>query len=899
MKKIFFISILFMVLLAFGVSAKVNVNYNFLDIQTTYSLNNVDTLAYPCLDAGCNGVMLNKPLQGVGNSGSSSNTIITYPTNLVTRYGYAVFYFRSGYVPEESKADWRGDGNTRYSIAFDKIYSCKSNITEFDVDADDNGDVLIDSSIISAFSRANKIVGYIPPAYRSYYSSVVNTNVTVYDENNTAVYNSTRTDSIFMDDSVDFRSSMNLESGNYTAVIKTYVADDKCASSLTRERQVEFEIPAAQIPALNVTLTADPIFGTEPLNVTLNCSVQGGVIPYNYSFFDDGILFFSRETDDNSVSLNRTFAAGNHTVLCFVEDSDGRNDSDSVIINVTAQHVPECRDGIDNDNDNHTDYPADPGCENADDDNETDILILPECSDLMDNDGDGFIDFPADPGCINATDDNESDHPHVCENHFNITSVLMNGDNITEWHTYHVNNLDVLNGYIPFDYNITNTGSSRINQSSYATTLTNDAEGSLSYITSLLPDFEPYSSFIEEDNRTLPDDLVNGTYNMTVAVIGNDAYGCEQYDEFRFFLVVNTSSNTTYECSDGIDNDGDGYIDYPADLGCTNETDDDETDPAINYPPVVELLFPPDNTTYTIGQAVFIYNVSDDYTNLLECTLYSNITGTFAPMETQFTLNHGIGFFDQSNIPDGTYIWNVECDDGMLSAFAPRNWTFTINTTGYTDIPADVNITATPQTGNSPLGVQFNSSVRGNPIITYSWNFGDGATSTMPNPYHTYNNAGNYMATLTITDADGDTASDSVIITVTSPAGDGDSDGDDDEDDDHDVEYDLYIGRINIFSDIAKNYGEGYVKAGQELYVDTNFENLGSRNLDDINYRVAILDLGIMNSVKFDLDSGDHSTERVVLDIPADVEPGDYDVQITASNQQIRRVKYRFVTVLE
>jgi hypothetical protein len=37
-----------------------------------------------------------------------------------------------------------------------------------------------------------------------------------------------------------------------------------------------------------------------------------------------------------------------------------------------------------------------------------------------------------------------------------------------------------------------------------------------------------------------------------------------------------TPSPPPPQCSDGIDNDGDGYIDYPADPGCTDSNDDDE-----------------------------------------------------------------------------------------------------------------------------------------------------------------------------------------------------------------------------------------------------------------------------------------------------------------------------------
>jgi hypothetical protein len=38
------------------------------------------------------------------------------------------------------------------------------------------------------------------------------------------------------------------------------------------------------------------------------------------------------------------------------------------------------------------------------------------------------------------------------------------------------------------------------------------------------------------------------------------------------------TGNLTYQCNDGIDNDGDGLIDYPLDPGCDNNLDDDERD---------------------------------------------------------------------------------------------------------------------------------------------------------------------------------------------------------------------------------------------------------------------------------------------------------------------------------
>jgi hypothetical protein len=71
--------------------------------------------------------------------------------------------------------------------------------------------------------------------------------------------------------------------------------------------------------------------------------------------------------------------------------------------------VPQCRDGADNDGDGLIDHPADPGCSNPDDNNETNNAPVPQCRDGADNDGDGDIDYPGDPGCSNADDDDETD----------------------------------------------------------------------------------------------------------------------------------------------------------------------------------------------------------------------------------------------------------------------------------------------------------------------------------------------------------------------------------------------------------------------------------------------------------------------------------------------------------
>ncbi|WP_410671626.1 PQQ-dependent sugar dehydrogenase [Amycolatopsis sp. cmx-4-68] len=70
--------------------------------------------------------------------------------------------------------------------------------------------------------------------------------------------------------------------------------------------------------------------------------------------------------------------------------------------------------------------------------------------------------------------------------------------------------------------------------------------------------------------------------------------------------------------------------------------------------------------------------------------------------------------------------------------------------------------------GPAPLTVNFSSAGSADPggsALSYSWNFGDGSTSTAANPSHTYA-AGNYTAVLTVTNSAGATGTASVTITA-------------------------------------------------------------------------------------------------------------------------------------
>ena len=79
---------------------------------------------------------------------------------------------------------------------------------------------------------------------------------------------------------------------------------------------------------------------------------------------------------------------------------------------------------------------------------------------------------------------------------------------------------------------------------------------------------------------------------------------------------------------------------------------------------------------------------------------------------------------------------------------------------------------ATPTAGPAPLAVNFSSAGSSDPegqTLTYAWTFGDGGTSTAANPSHTYTQAGQYSARLSVSDGVNTTLSTPISISVGSP----------------------------------------------------------------------------------------------------------------------------------
>jgi PKD repeat protein len=139
--------------------------------------------------------------------------------------------------------------------------------------------------------------------------------------------------------------------------------------------------------------------------------------------------------------------------------------------------------------------------------------------------------------------------------------------------------------------------------------------------------------------------------------------------------------------------------------------------------------------------------------------------------------------------------WNWDFGDGGSSTVqnpthtytTPGTYTVTLTVSGpggsdtetkmgyitVSHAPPQADFTATPRSGVVPLTVQFTSTASGT-VTTYAWDFGDGGSSTVQNPTHTYTTPGTYTVTLTVSGPGGsDTETKTAFIIVTqSPVND-------------------------------------------------------------------------------------------------------------------------------
>jgi len=265
---------------------------------------------------------------------------------------------------------------------------------------------------------------------------------------------------------------------------------------------------------------------------------------------------------------------------------------------VCAKHV--CEDSIDDDMDGKNGYPLDPGCTSPTDDDETDSCPgagCPECGDGVDNDGDTKIDYGQDTTCKSAADASEAcvtsegvetiiaaattgttvgavndvTIGNSCSSTTNTAPDKVYRIDVPTMSTLTIDNVNTFDASVAV-YNSTCAGTPvACDDEPETLTLTNLAAGAYYYVV------DGYSSS-------------SGTYTINVSGKIENGQPCEGVLATAGAITCNTGyacKGTTgsktcqpAKCSDGLDGDADGKIDYPNDPGCTGPDDDTETDPA-------------------------------------------------------------------------------------------------------------------------------------------------------------------------------------------------------------------------------------------------------------------------------------------------------------------------------
>jgi PKD repeat protein len=176
-----------------------------------------------------------------------------------------------------------------------------------------------------------------------------------------------------------------------------------------------------------------------------------------------------------------------------------------------------------------------------------------------------------------------------------------------------------------------------------------------------------------------------------------------------------------------------------------------------------------------VADAVVFSNLSNPE-KIFQAEFNANVISGASPLAVQFTDLSGHYFISDTTV--GITGWNWNFGDGSTSTAqhpthtysSPGVYTVSLrvtDSTGATDTETKTGLIAVGQA--APLRAQFTSASRmgsdrsavnfidqssGN-ITGWSWDFGDGSTSTEQNPTHTYTIPGAYTVALTVTGPDG------------------------------------------------------------------------------------------------------------------------------------------------
>ncbi|MBL7718193.1 MAG: PKD domain-containing protein [Flavipsychrobacter sp.] len=284
---------------------------------------------------------------------------------------------------------------------------------------------------------------------------------------------------------------------------------------------------------------------------------------------------------------------------------------------------------------------------------------------------------------------------------------------------------------------------------------------------------------------TTPTHTYFNTGSYTVTVIATDANGCKDTAVYNNYINV-LSLNADFTAPDSA------CVHNAVSFTNTSSAHQSRT------------WYFGDGGTSTQNNPTYTYSTAGTYNVMLVIVNGPCIDTAIHPLvvlpqpPSNFTISPGIACpppstlqFTSTAPPGSTFQW----DFGGGTSTAP-NPTYTYNTTGVKTITMVVTtpfgckdtivrtdtiynsiltIDAQPDSGCAPLPVDFSVSHATtvpygyaipypSPIVSYSWNFGDGNTGTGATPSNTYVNPGIYQVTVTVQTANGCTFTDTLEV---------------------------------------------------------------------------------------------------------------------------------------
>jgi len=239
------------------------------------------------------------------------------------------------------------------------------------------------------------------------------------------------------------------------------------------------------------------------------------------------------------------------------------------------------------------------------------------------------------------------------------------------------------------------------------------------------------------------------TSTTTYTVTGSDAQGCSATASVTVTVAgsinVTATANPSQICIGGSANltvtGGDSYT-WSHGLGTNSSV----------------TVTPATTTTYTVTGSD---SQGCSGTASVQVEVLTSLSVTISPANPQICEGDNIQLTATSNGNNPQFLWNTGNTNPSITVNPLSTTTYTVDaednlgctgsaqvTVTVNDIP-EVDFAAIPTEGCAPLTVSFQNFSEQN--MVYNWNFGNGQSSNLFNPVHSYNSSGNYTVSLTVT----------------------------------------------------------------------------------------------------------------------------------------------------